>query len=148
MSKFAPSVISAAQRAQHELAVPASVSLAQFAIESAYGTKMPAGSNNPFGIKAVAGQPSVVARTREVVRGQSIFINAPFRKFADFNEAFEAHAHLLATAPVYAPAMTAWKAGHYEDGIRLMAAKYATAPDYATLLLSVIHSQNLQQYDS
>lgn len=149
MSKFTTEVIVAAQKAQHDWLVPASVSLAQFAIESAYGTKMPTGSSNPFGIKAVSGQPFVTASTHEVINGKTVTIQAKFRKFASFAEAFDEHAKLLATAPVYAPAMAAWAKPPYdlEGGIRLMAKHYATDPNYATLLLSIIKGQNLVQYD-
>ncbi len=149
MSHFTPDQIAAAQSAQRKWLVPASVTLAQFAIESAYGTHMPAGSNNPFGIKAMDGHPFVLSRTREVIKGKSVYIEAKFRKFADFAEAFDAHAELLATHSVYAAAMHAWSTPPYnlDEGVRLMAKKYATAPDYATIILSVIHGQHLQQYD-
>lgn len=147
VSKFTTEVIVAAQKAQHDWLVPASVSLAQFAVESAYGTKMPTGSSNPFGIKAVAGQPFVTASTHEVFNGKTVTIQAKFRKFASFAEAFDAHAKLLATAPIYTPAMIAWKAGNLERGISLMAAHYATDPNYTKTLLSIIKGQNLVQYD-
>lgn len=148
MSHYLPAIISAAQKAQQDHSVPASVSLAQFAIESGYGKHMPIGSYNAFGIKAVSGQPSVTARTREVIHGKTVYVDAQFRKFADFNEAFEEHAKLL-SRPLYADAMHAWKVDHdLERGVRLMAHKYATDPNYATVILSVIHSQNLQQYDA
>lgn len=150
MSNFTPDVIAAAQKAQKDWLVPAAVSLAQFAMESGYGKHMPPGSNNPFGIKAHGDQPSVTVKTREVDKhGHSYYIEAAFRKFTSFQEAFDEHARLLATAPVYAPAMEAWSKPPYDldGGVRLMARHYATAPDYATVLLSIIHSQNLQRYD-
>ena len=43
--------------------------------------------------------------------------------------------------------MTAWKAGDLAGGVKLMAAHYATDPNYATTILSVIKSQNLSRYD-
>ena len=45
-------VIRAAQASQTRWGIPASVTLAQWALESAWGSRMPPGSNNPFGIKA------------------------------------------------------------------------------------------------
>ncbi|MDX2291417.1 MULTISPECIES: glucosaminidase domain-containing protein, partial [Streptomyces] len=75
-------VIAAARDARRQWQVPASVSLAQWALESGHGAHMPLGSNNPFGIKARAGEPSVTSRTREVnAQGQEYYIEAPFRKF-------------------------------------------------------------------
>jgi len=148
VSKFTDAAIAAAQLSQKTWGVPASVSLAQFALESAYGTRMPTGSNNPFGIKAVPGQPFVTASTREVINGKSVTIQAKFRKFASFDEAFDAHAKLLATKAVYGPAMTAWRADHnLEKGVRLMSEWYATDPSYAAKILSIIQAQQLVQYD-
>jgi hypothetical protein len=59
--RFSLDVINAAQATQDRWGVPASVTLAQWALESRYGASMPVGSNNPFGIKAVSGQPFVEA---------------------------------------------------------------------------------------
>jgi flagellum-specific peptidoglycan hydrolase FlgJ len=148
MSTISPDVISAAQKAQKTWNVPASVALAQFGLESAWGTKMPAGSNNPFGMKAAGGQASVPARTREVVHGQSVYITAQFRKFADFAEAFDAHGRLIATLHCYAPAMHAWEATHDVDRfVGALAPVYATDPHYHDLIMSIIRSRNLTQYD-
>ena len=79
---FPPDVIAAAQASHAKWKIPASVTLAQWAWESGWGRHMPAGSNNPFGIKAVKGQPQVEASTREVVQGRSVTVSQPFRKFA------------------------------------------------------------------
>lgn len=148
MSKFTDAAIAAAQLSQRVWGVPASVSLAQFALESAYGTKMPPGSNNPFGIKAVAGQPSVTVSTKEVIGGKMVTVQAKFRKFDSFDEAFDAHARLLATKSIYASAMAAWKTDRdLEKGIKLMAVKYATDPAYASKIMSIIQGQQLVQYD-
>ena len=148
MSKFTDAVIAAAQLSQKTWGVPASVSLAQYAIESAYGTRMPPNSFNCFGIKARDGQDFVTAKTREVVGGKSVYIQAKFRKFSSFDEAFDEHAKLLATKSIYADAMTAWKdKNDLALGIHLMARKYATDPTYAATLLSLIKGQNLAQYD-
>lgn len=146
-SKFPDDIITAAQKSQHDWLVPSSVSLAQWAIESGYGQHMPTDSNNPFGIKAKADQPFVTSNTREVINGKTVIIPQKFRKFADFAEAFDAHARLLATVSVYAPAMTAWKSGDLEGGVRLMGAHYATDPNYASVINGLIKSQNLSQYD-
>lgn len=149
MSNYSSQVIAAAEAAQRAYGVPASVSLAQYAEESGYGRYMPPGSNNPFGIKAVKGQPMAYAHTREENRqGGSYYIDAPFRKFGSIADAFDAHAKLLATVPLYHSAMVAWTAQHdLQLGVELMAKHYATAHNYATVVLSIIHSQNLQQYD-
>lgn len=140
-----PKIVAAAQAAMTKWRVPASVTLAQFALESSWGTRMPPGSCNPFGIKALAGQPFVSAMTREVIDGVSHILPQRFRLFADFAEAFDAHARLLATALVYAPAMAALP--NVVRFVGLMAQHYATDPAYAAKLLQLIHEDGLTRYD-
>ncbi len=65
-------VIDAAIASRQRWSVPASVTVAQWAVESAWGGAMPPGSNNPFGIKATGTQPAVVSPTREVINGENI----------------------------------------------------------------------------
>ena len=147
MSMFPAEVVAAAQAA-HAKYFPkgpyASVTLAQWAIESAYGKAEPAGSDNPFGIKAVPGQAYVASRTREVLHGVSVYIEAKFAKYATLEDAFEAHAKLLATSPIYAEAQ---RATTVETYVRAMAKHYATAPNYADAIIGLIQSANLTQYD-
>ena len=71
-------VADAAVASRNKWTVPASVTVAQWAVESAWGASMPPGSNNPFGIKAVGDQPAVESPTREVINGESIKISARF----------------------------------------------------------------------
>ena len=59
---------------------------------------------NFFGIKAQGDEPFVVVRTREVVGGKDVFINAKFRRFASMKECFRAHGEFLRNNPRYAPA--------------------------------------------
>lgn len=147
-SKFPAAVILAAQES-HKRYYPkgpfVSVTLAQWGIESAYGTREPTDSQNPFGIKAIPGQAYVVAMTREVLHGQSVTIPQHFAKYASLTEAFDAHAKLLATSPIYAEAQAATTPESY---VRAMAKHYATAPNYADVLLSVMRAANLYQFDA
>ena len=76
-----PDVIDAAIASWKHWKVPASVTLAQWVVESAWGAAMPPGSNNPFGIKATEQQPGVDSGTHEVVNGETITITARFRRF-------------------------------------------------------------------
>lgn len=147
MPNLSNEIIAAAQSAQAKWAVPASVTLAQYGVESSWGVHMPAGSLNPFGIKATGSQPFVTSKTREVIKGKSIYTQDKFRKFSSMAAAFDAHAQLLATKSIYRPAMTAWAAGNLERGIRLMASKYATDPHYAASLIAIIGVDKLGAYD-
>jgi hypothetical protein len=142
---FPQDVIAAAQASQTAWKIPASVTLAQWALESNWGRAMPTGSNNPFGIKAAQGQPYVEASTREVINGQSVTVVARFRKFASINEAFDQHGRLLATARPYAHARTLINdPDAFADALTGV---YATDPNYGTVLKRLMKSYNLYQYN-
>ena len=138
-------VIAAAQAAQRRWSVPASVTIAQWAIESGYGAHMPAGSNNPFGIKARAGQPSVSAMTTEVIGGRTIHLPQPFRKFASLAEAFDLHGQLLHDGRPYRHAMTL--AGNPDAFANALTGVYATDPHYGRSLTALMKALDLYQYD-
>lgn len=138
--------------AEQALGVPASVSLAQWALESGWGKFMPAGSNNPFGMKARKNEtgPVVEARTREVYtsgpnKGKEYYITTAFRKFKDFAEAFTEHAKLVGTAKVYAPARA--KLPDVDAFVDALGPIYATDPNYAKLIKSIMRSNNLYAYN-
>lgn len=148
---FPADVIAAAQ-ASHSKYFPlgpyASVSLAQWAVESNWGRAM-SGKNNPFGIKATGAQiaagQATVRWTQEFFGGAYHKVEQYFADYPDMTGAFDAHAHLLATSPIYVEAQ---RATNVHDYVVAMAKHYATAPTYAGIILGVIHSSLLTQYDS
>ena len=140
-----PEVIGAAVASMRKWTVPASITIAQRAVESAWGAAMPPDSNNPFGIKALASQDAVESATREVVNGESITISAKFRKFASLGEAFELHGKLLATASPYVPAMKLIQ--DPEAFADALTGVYATDPNYGFTLKWVIRNYGFGQYD-
>ena len=124
--------------------VPAAVTLAQWVIESAWGASMPPGSNNPFGIKAVANQPEVDSQTNEVVNGETITITAKFRAFPSIADAFDAHGRLLATSPAYSVAMQHKQSPDaFADALTGV---YATDPDYGAKLKWIMQNFGLERY--
>lgn len=137
--------VTAAQTSQKKWDIPASVALAQFGLESAWGTRMPAGSKNPFGIKAAAGQPFVAAATTEVVHGQRIRVVAKFRKFESLSEAFDMHGRLLATSKYYANARKFRR--DPKSFAKSLTGTYATDPNYGQKLISIMDQKNLYQFD-
>lgn len=146
MTRPSPEVVDAARASAKQYGIPASVTLAQWALESAWGKRMPPGSNNPFGIKALAGQPYVVVPTHEVVKGQRILVSAAFRKFDSLADAFEAHAKLLATAPVYAHARAMLPDPYrFADALT---GTYATDPHYGDELGAIIRGDDFERYDA
>lgn len=145
MASFPIAVITAAQNAQKAYPpVPASVTLAQWAVESAWGKSMPVGSNNPFGIKALNGEPCVVCMTHEISNGQRVTVQAKFRKFPSTEDAFMEHSRLLATSPLYARARAARTARGFA---RALTGVYATDPKYGDTLITIINSYSLTNYD-
>jgi hypothetical protein len=139
-----PLVIEAAEASQKHWQVPASVTLAQWALESAWGAAMPPGSNNPFGIKAVGNQPAVTSPTYEVVNGETITVTVNFRVFSSVGEAFDEHGRLIATNPIYGPAMQAKQ--DPDAFAEALVGVYATDPDYGTKLKWLIRNYNLRNY--
>ncbi len=140
-------VVAGAQASHKKWGVPASVSIAQWAIESGWGKHMPPGSNNPFGMKTRVGKndPFVEVPTGEVIGGRHVTVVARFRKFPDLTAAFMAKGELLATAKVYATAFA--KLPDVNAFINSFARIYATDPNYSKLIHSIIASNKLGQYD-
>jgi flagellum-specific peptidoglycan hydrolase FlgJ len=138
-------VIDAAIASKMHWNVPASVTLAQWVVESAWGASIPPGSNNPFGIKAVADQSFVESPTREVENNETVTVNARFRVFSSINEAFNEHGRLLATSANYANARK--QAADPEAFADALNGVYATDPNYAATLKWVIRNYNFTQYD-
>ncbi|MBB4189291.1 hypothetical protein GGE07_005973 [Sinorhizobium terangae] len=143
--RFNIDVIRAAQTTQRRWGIPASVTLAQWALESGYGASMPPGSNNPFGIKALKGQPSVKAWTRESINGRVTRVQADFRVFASLDDAFVKHGELLGSAAVYAKVR---KLAHDPDRFAdALTGLYATDPNYGSLLRSIMRKNDLYAFD-
>ena len=138
-------VADAAIASRKKWTVPASVTVAQWAVESAWGASMPPGSNNPFGIKATGDQPSVESPTREVINGENIVLTQRFRMFDSLSQAFDEHGRLLATAPVYKGAMK--EANNPEAFADALTGVYATDPNYGFTLKWVMENYGLSQYD-
>ena len=140
-----PAVISAAQAACKGLPYPASIEIAQWAVESGWGQHY-AAPFNPFGEKALPGQPSVTVRTREVnALGQSYYIDAPFRSYESLEDAFASHAQHMATSVHYAPARACLP--DVEGFCNALTHVYSTDPNYGATLISIIHAHNLKAYD-
>jgi Mannosyl-glycoprotein endo-beta-N-acetylglucosaminidase len=140
-----PEIADAAITSHQHWNVPASITLAQWVVESAWGAAMPPGSNNPFGIKATAQQDAVDSGTHEVVNGETITITARFRKFDSLADAFDQHGKLLATASPYTRAM---KVTQDPDAFAdALTGVYATDPNYGFTLKWVIKNYGFAQFD-
>lgn len=126
---------------------PSSI-LAQWRLESNNG-KSVSGVNNYFGIKATKAQidsgQATSRWTKEFVGGKYVAEQQWFADYASATEGFAAHTALLMT-PHYADCQDAQTAFDYCRALK--ACGYATAPNYADVLISIIQSDDLEQYDT
>jgi len=136
----------AAVASERATGCPAKLTVPQWVVESRWGLNMPAGSNNPFGIKAHPGDPFVTSETTEFINGTATQIPQNFHKYDSLTEAFNAHGLLITTGRPYQAAFTAYEKTH--DVISLIqgiAPRYSTSPVYATTLIEILTEPVVQQ---
>lgn len=144
--KFIDAIAPAAVRCMKHCGVPASVTIAQAILESAWGKSVK--GMNLFGIKADASWtgPIVTFPTHEVVNGKTVAIVAKFRAYSSWDGSIEDHAKFLTENPRYKPAF------EFKDGpnfARAIAkAGYATDPTYADKLIAIMRGRDLTAFDA
>ncbi len=123
--------------------IPASITLAQGLLESGAGQSvLTRHSNNHFGIKCGGNWNGKTTYHDDDARGEC------FRVYKNARESYEDHSRFLANRPRYA-ALFKLKRTDYKGWARgLKKAGYATNPNYANLLISIIELYDLQQYDT
>lgn len=133
-----------ADEVSRETGIPAKFMLAQAALETGWGQKeivMADGksSHNLFGIKAGRSWGGKVANsmTTEFENGVAVKRNEPFRAYNSYAESFKDYANLISANPRYSQVMA-----NSSDPVGfaqgLQAAGYATDPQYAAKLASII----------
>lgn len=147
--EFVEEVAPYAQEIQAESGLHASVSIAQAALESNWGSSALAqNENNLYGIKGDESDPLYV--TEEYVNGEPVEIEAHFRSYPNWKASMEDHVRLFTQG-------TDWDSNLYkgvleadtyvETAKELEASGYATDPSYADKLVNLIEEYNLYQYD-
>lgn len=138
IARYAPMAVE--QQQKH--GVPASITLAQGLLESAAGcSTLATEGNNHFGIKC---HNSWTGKT--MLRDD----DAPdecFRVYADAAESFEDHSLFLSKGRRYAPLFALAPDDYRGWAEGLSAAGYATDPNYAPRLISIIEQYGLYMYD-
>lgn len=126
--------------------VPIAVTLAQGAVESDWGRHAP--HNMFFGIKGRSPKGQTVqVTTHENYNGKNTTINAGFRAYAGLEEAAEDYGRFLSENKRYRAAFAF--GNQPEQFIHVVAkAGYATNPGYEKIILSVIRSNGLSDYDT
>ncbi|MDC8803497.1 flagellar assembly peptidoglycan hydrolase FlgJ [Halomonas pacifica] len=134
-----------ARRASEASGVPAELILAQAALETGWGrrgipTRDGGESHNLFGIKAGRhwrGETTEIV-THEYIDGQRTRISDHFRVYDSYAEAFTDYARLIGDNPRYAGVTAAGNARQAAHA--LQAGGYATDPQYADKLISIMDS--------
>lgn len=144
-TSFIAMLLAGAQECQRATGIPASVTIAQAALESGWGERVR--GNNLFGIKADKAWKgkTVDVPTHEVIKGQRVFVVDKFRAYNSWAECVMDRARFLKANPRYAKC---FRETTGEGWARAMAAAgYATDPAYAEKLISVMRGRKMAQYD-
>lgn len=147
---FIKQVAPEAQAMQNTYHVYASITIAQAILESQWGTsKLASQYHNLFGIKGT-GPNSKVMTTKEYVNGKWVVTKARFRVYDSWSDSIRDHTKLMMTGTDtnnqnYDAVV---KAKNYQAAAEaLQKTGYATDPDYAQKLISVIQTYKLYNYD-
>ncbi len=143
--EFIAAISPAARSSAALTKIPASFTVAEAADESGWGKHCP--GFNIFGIKADSSWhgPVVVDETEEVVDGKKVIITATFRAYSGWLGSLLDHAQFLLTNPRYKPAFAYQSGASFAKAVA--AAGYATDPDYAAKIISIINTHKLTALD-
>lgn len=147
--EFVEKIALIAQDEQRKYHIFASITIAQAALESNWGqSELATQYYNLFGVKSDTGG---LMTTKEYVNGQWIVVRARFAIYQSWRESIEQHTALFVDG-------TSWDSSHYqavlsadnyvEAAQALQQRGYATDPNYAQKLISLIKTYNLDKYDN
>lgn len=149
--EFLDKAIPAATTASSKYGTYTSVMLAQAAVESAWGQSGLAQepNNNLFGIKGSYNGQSVNMNTGEYGNGGYYTTNAGFRKYPSYTESFEDNGALLRNQMGnYYSGTWVENSNNYAQATQNgLQGRYATDPNYAKTLNSVIATNGFDKYD-
>lgn len=130
--------------------IPPQFLVAHAALESNWGKSEPrrsdgSPSHNLFGIKAGKSWQgdAVTASTTEFTQGQAQRVREPFRAYGSYADSFRDYASLLRNNPRYGNVIGSQDGTEFAR--RLQQAGYATDPQYASKLASIINGPTLRQ---
>ncbi len=128
--------------------IPASITLAQGIIESGYGTSgLAKNSNNHFGIKCKGNWTGgkYYHKDDDYVNGK--LVKSCFRTYDNPADSYYDHSEFLIVNKRYSSLFSLAKTDYKGWAKGLKKAGYATAKNYATLLINTIEKYDLYQYD-
>ncbi|MNC14694.1 Exo-glucosaminidase LytG precursor [compost metagenome] len=146
IAKIVPFAVADMQRS----GIAASLTIAQAALESGWGSSgLTVRANNLFGIKGTGPAGSLTIQTTEYQNGKAVKVAAAFRAYNNWGESVADHSELIREG-------VSWNRNLYSKVIgvsgadaarEIAAAGYATDPDYASKLIQIMNAHNLFQYD-
>jgi flagellum-specific peptidoglycan hydrolase FlgJ len=142
---FIDNVLQGAVDTMHKHGILASVSIAQAALESGWGSHAP--GNNLFGIKANGwtGKNVQMLATTEVLKGKTVHITAAFRAYPNWAASIDDHAAFLVENIRYKNLIR--QKDFKIACVNLQKDGYSTSPYYSQTLISLIEQYGLAKYD-
>lgn len=147
---FIKEIAPTARKEQRRYHVLASITIAQAALESDWGqSELATKYNNLFGVKET-GTNSALMTTKEYVNGQWIEIKASFAVYPSWQKSIEAHTKLFVDGLEgdQAHYQQVINATNYQQAAQALQENgYATDPDYAQKLITIIEKYRLYRFD-
>lgn len=149
---FIEQLYPAAQQAAEKLGLDPKALLAQAAVETGWGKHMihtseGKNSHNLFGIKASRGWQGdrAIVDTLEVDKGVAKTQKAPFRVYSNFTDSMQDYVNFVQQNPRYEQAIkqSSESQSYFSE---LQKAGYATDPDYAKKVISVLEGERFKRY--
>ena len=147
-AEFIARISSCAVESMRQFGVPASVTLAQAALESSWGRSLLAtDAFNLFGIKADPSWngPTVTMHTKEFVNGEPVVVQAKFRRYDGWQPSVDDHAKFLRENPRYEKCFRTTDGESFAKEVAK--AGYATDPEYADKITATMAKRQLQKFD-
>lgn len=144
---FVRKVFEAARKESISSGVPPAITAAQAILETGFGKSVPIDINtkkysyNLFGIKGVGSAGSVSVYTHEVIDGELIKIVDKFQAYNSFSESISGRTTFLKQNMRYKFLFNSKDPRGWAEG--LQKAGYATDPNYAQKLISIMESWKL-----
>ena len=149
-SEFIATIAPSAVKDMLLTGVPASLTIAQAALESNWGASgLTRKANNLFGIKGKGTAGSITMLTAEYVKGKRIEVNADFRAYYNWYESIADHSRLIINGTRDNPTRYhgAIKADYKTACHEIWKGGYATDPNYPAKLIGIIEQYKLYKYD-
>jgi len=148
-SQFISVLGPAASASQQQTGLSAAFTIAEAALESGWGdSELAQRGKNLFGVKVYPGWEGATLSipTREFLNGQWVMVPAQWCLYLSWQDSITDHARFLFQQPRYAQALTQ-RADGAAFARAVQAAGYATDPQYANKIISIINAHSLTDWD-